>query len=93
MRVENCTQVFSHTFATAMHLAARMSVELQPDSLFYLHPQTSDTADLLLFFEKLYDNVNDSSAFPLPGKELLCAATKNNGHIAFWRTSSQDNVL
>jgi hypothetical protein len=38
-----------------MHLAARVSIELAPESEFYLTPKAVDTLDLLLFFDKLFD--------------------------------------
>jgi hypothetical protein len=56
MKVKNCTQVFSHTVGIAMHVAPRISSELTPESEFYLTPKAVDTADLLLFFDKLFDS-------------------------------------
>jgi hypothetical protein len=73
MKVKNCTQVFSHTVATAMNVAARTSVELSPDSEFYLDPK----ADLLMFFDRLFDSINGTLLYPLPGKELRCCDKKN----------------
>jgi hypothetical protein len=72
MKVKNCTQVFSHSVATAMNVAARTSVELSPDSEFYLDPKASETADLLMSFDRLFDSVNGTLLYPLPGKELRC---------------------
>nr|CAH7716003.1 unnamed protein product [Callosobruchus chinensis] len=63
MKVKNCSQVFSHT-ATSMHLAAKDSADLPQTSEFYLDPQASDTADGLLFFDKLFDSVNGSLLTP-----------------------------
>lgn len=53
MKVRHCTQVFSHTVATAMKARAKVSLELSPSSKNYLDPKASDTADLFLFFDKL----------------------------------------
>jgi hypothetical protein len=82
MKVKNCTQVFSHTVATAMNVAARTSVELSPDSEFYLDPKASETADHLMFF----DSVNGTLLYPLPGKELRAVVTKKSQHIEFWKS-------
>jgi hypothetical protein len=72
MKVKNCTQVFSHTVATAMNVAARTSFELSPDSEFYLDPK----ADLLMVFDRLFDSINGTLLYPLPGKELRCCDKK-----------------
>nr|CAI5833258.1 unnamed protein product [Callosobruchus analis] len=77
MKVKYCTQVFSPTFATAMKTRALISVELNPSSNFYLDPKAADTADLLLFFDTLYDSVNGSSSTAPPGKPLRSAVTRN----------------
>jgi hypothetical protein len=76
MEVKNCTQVFNHTVATAMNVAARTSVELSPDSEFYLDPKVCETADLLTFFDRLFDIANGTLLYPLPGKELRCCDKK-----------------
>ena len=86
MRVQNCTQVFSHTVGTAMMVRAQVSTELQLTSKFYLDPQASDTADLLLFFDKLFDSVNGSSVKPLDGKKLRTAVTSKSIHNEFWNS-------
>jgi hypothetical protein len=102
MKVKNFTQVFSHTVGTDMHVAARISSELTPESEFYLTPKAVDTADLLLFFDKLFDSVNGSAQLPPPGKNLKpaeCGDTKirtcfvlaillahNFFHVFYWRT-------
>jgi hypothetical protein len=86
MKVKNCTQVFSHTVGTAMHVAARISSELTPESEFYLTPKAVDTADLLLFFDKLFDSVNGSAQLPPPGKNLRCVVTQKSEHISFWQS-------
>lgn len=86
MRVKNCTQVFSHTVATAMHVAAKLSSELSSESEYYLDPKAVDTADLLLFFDKLFDSVNGFSVHPSPGKELRTVVTNKSQHILFWQS-------
>ncbi|CAH1383591.1 unnamed protein product [Tenebrio molitor] len=81
MKVKNCTQVFSHTVGTAMHVAARISSELTPESEFYLTPKAVHTADLLLFFDKLFDSVNGSAHLLSPGKNLRSVVTQKSEHV------------
>jgi hypothetical protein len=85
MKVKNCTQVFSHSVATAMNVAARTSFELS-HSEFYLDPKATETADLLMFFDTLFDSVNGTSLYPLPGKELRSVVTKKSQLIEFWKS-------
>jgi hypothetical protein len=86
MKVKNCTQVFSHTVGTAMHVVARVSTELSAVSSFYIHPKATETADLLLFFDKLFDSVNGSFKHLSPGKELRTVVTQKSKHVFFWKS-------
>nr|CAI5845827.1 unnamed protein product [Callosobruchus analis] len=76
-KVKNCSQVFSYTVATSMHIAAKVSAHLPETSEFYLDPQASDTADCLLFFDKLFDSVNGSLLTPPPGKKIIIPSFTN----------------
>jgi hypothetical protein len=50
IKVKNCSQVFSHSLASAMYSAAKASTQLVEESEFYLNSKATETADLLLFF-------------------------------------------
>jgi hypothetical protein len=58
IKVKNCSQVFSHSLASAMYSAAKASTQLVEESEFYLNSKATETADLLLFFDRLFDSVN-----------------------------------
>jgi hypothetical protein len=87
MSVRHCTQVFSHKVASAIKARALISQELQPSSQFYLDPAASDTSDLLLFFDQLFDSVNGSQLRSQDGKTLRSAVTDATNHIPFWESS------
>nr|CAI5851318.1 unnamed protein product [Callosobruchus analis] len=83
-KIRNLNQVFSHTVATSLHLTAKVSINLSETSEFYLHPQASDTADCLLFFDKIFDSVNGSLLTPPPDKELIeVCCDKKSKHLEF----------
>jgi hypothetical protein len=87
MKVKNCTQVFSHTVATAMKARAMISQDLSSSSEFYLNPKASDTADLFLFFDQLFDSCNGNLMSPPPGKELRGVVKKESKHVSLWQDS------
>jgi hypothetical protein len=58
IKVKNCSQVFSHSLASAMYSAAKASTQLVEESELYLYSKATETADLLLFFGRLFDSVN-----------------------------------
>ncbi|VEN38885.1 unnamed protein product, partial [Callosobruchus maculatus] len=87
MKVRNCSQVFSNTVATAMKVRAMVSNELSPSSQFYVNPKASDTADLLLFFDILFDSVNGSLSNPPPGKNLRGPLTRKSKHLCTWQNA------
>jgi hypothetical protein len=68
MRVKNCTQVFSFTYASTTNLYADYSRRLESTDELYLAPEASSTADLLLFFDRLFDSVNGSASSGQPGR-------------------------
>jgi hypothetical protein len=86
IKVKNCTQMFSHTVGTAMHVAARVSTELSAVSTFYIHPKATETAHLLLFFDKLFDSINGSFKHLSPGKELRSVVTQKSKYVFFWKS-------
>lgn len=73
MKVCNATQVFSQTVGDTM---------LKYCTRDDLPKQLSDTAQILLFFNDLFDSVNGSSNSS--GNELKAAVTENSVHFAFW---------
>lgn len=87
IKVKMATQVFSRTVATAMYSRALVSKELPTTSDFYLDPNASDTADVLLFFDKLFDSVNSNGIYSPPEKPLRSAVTENSAHVVFWQSA------
>jgi hypothetical protein len=87
MSVRHCTQVFSHKVASAIKTRALISQELQLSSQYYLDPAASDTSELLLFFDQLFDSVNGSQFKSQDGKTLRSAVTDATNHIPFWESS------
>lgn len=87
MKVKNCTQVFSRSVALNMRFKAEVSKELSKDSIFYLDPSATDTADLLLFFDQLFDSVNGSSLVSPAGKELRRVVTIKSKHLETWKNA------
>ncbi|KAH0813360.1 hypothetical protein GEV33_009431 [Tenebrio molitor] len=63
------------------------SEELQLSSQYYLDPAASDTSELLLFFDQLFDSVNGSQFKSQDGKTLRSAVTDATNHIPFWESS------
>ncbi|KAK9752940.1 hypothetical protein QE152_g3808 [Popillia japonica] len=81
------TQVFSRTVATAMYTRASVGTDLPVTSNYYLDPKACDTADVLMFFDTLFDSVNGNNLYAPPGKPLRSAVTENSGHVSFWQSS------
>ncbi|KAL1516180.1 hypothetical protein ABEB36_000099 [Hypothenemus hampei] len=59
------------------------------DANVNLDPDAADTADLILFLDKLFDSLNCSKKFSLPGKPLKAAVTSSSPHLEFWKKSIQ----
>ncbi|XP_049817860.1 uncharacterized protein LOC126264344 [Aethina tumida] len=87
MRVKNCTQVFSSTVATALKIRAEISKELTPTSQYFVSPKATETADLLLFFDQLFDSVNGSAINSHVGKDLRSVVTFKSKDFMFWQQS------
>ncbi|KAF2900482.1 hypothetical protein ILUMI_05701 [Ignelater luminosus] len=49
-----------------------------------ISPKATETAELLLFCDKLFDSVNGSTSNPQFGKEFRSAITSTSPHLAFW---------
>lgn len=56
-----------------------------------LEKSAANTADFLLFMDKLFDSVNGAAVQPLSGKLLRVAITANSTHLDFWEEAM--NVL
>jgi hypothetical protein len=70
-----------------MNLYADYSRRLESTDELYLAPEASSTADLLLFFDRLFDSVNGSASSGQPGKELRRLVTETSDHLTVWRDS------
>ncbi|KAI4462935.1 thap domain [Holotrichia oblita] len=77
MKVSVAAQIFSHSLSASMRALARLGAVSLPKSCV-------DTADFLLFVDKLFDSVNGSAIKPPFGKGLYCAITKDSEHLEFW---------
>lgn len=49
-----------------------------------LDKEAVDTANLILFLDKLFDSLNSSKKFSFPGKPLKGAVTAESEHVSFW---------
>ncbi|KAJ8735757.1 hypothetical protein PYW07_007377 [Mythimna separata] len=77
MKVKNATQVFSQTVASNMGYLADKGI---------LPAEAKDTADILLFFDKLFDSMNGSfGKRKKHGKPLLGPATPTSIHHKTWK--------
>ncbi|KAI4468158.1 transposase protein [Holotrichia oblita] len=76
MKGKLAAQIFSQRVSSIMRGLVRL-VPGFPSS-------ASDTADFLLFFDKVFDSINGSTIKPQNGKLLRCAVTSSSDHIEFW---------
>jgi hypothetical protein len=51
-----------------MYCAAKVSTQLVEELEFYLNPKATETADLILFFDRLFDTVNGKLAISSRGR-------------------------
>ncbi|XP_023312941.1 uncharacterized protein LOC108916758 [Anoplophora glabripennis] len=82
MKVSIAAQVFSHSVASVMQLLSKVNLPLSENNL---DASGSQTAEVLKFFDKLFDSVNGNTLFPKNGKILKCAVSSSSGHVMFWR--------
>lgn len=83
MKVSYCTQVFSHSVGA---LLKRISQWDTKDSN-NLESEASQTGDLILFLDQLFDSLNGQSKTAPPTKPLKASVTKNSNHQQFWNNS------
>lgn len=72
MKVSTAAQVFSVTYGTVMHHFSQCR---------YLERDCTGTANVLCFFNDLFDSLNGSS---VKANLLNCAVTKDSHHFRFW---------
>ncbi|XP_063623639.1 uncharacterized protein LOC134804659 [Cydia splendana] len=85
MKVKNCVKVFSYTLSSALSYTANFShyADGRPVS-----ETLRNTAETVLFFDKLFDSINGSATYSQKkGKELRCAVTEKSKHHEFWPES------
>ncbi|XP_063221714.1 transposable element P transposase isoform X2 [Bacillus rossius redtenbacheri] len=80
MKVSCCSQVFSQRLSATMRMACQWG---KPGET--LDKDAVDTADLLLFMDRLFDSVNGTMLKPQPGKPLRSAVTSQSPHVEFWK--------
>ncbi|XP_023312722.1 uncharacterized protein LOC111692830, partial [Anoplophora glabripennis] len=83
MKVKNCTQVFSHAVGSLMKRIAQWDIK----DNYNLPKEATDTADLILFLDKLFDSLNISKKSKPQAEPLKWAVTKNSIHEEFWQNS------
>ncbi|KAJ8935620.1 hypothetical protein NQ318_006463 [Aromia moschata] len=80
MKVSACTQVFSNTVGSLMKRISKWNI----DHGRKLSPEAEDTAELILFLDKLFDSLNGMNRIAPSSKPLKGAVTKHSAHEAFW---------
>ncbi|CAK1593758.1 unnamed protein product, partial [Parnassius mnemosyne] len=78
MRVKHCTQVFSQSVGVGLACMAELGA---------LDKSSYETADLLLFFDDLFDSVNGSFSEIIGGKKYRAAVTPTSPHHNLWNYS------
>ncbi|CAH2992232.1 unnamed protein product [Chilo suppressalis] len=85
MKVKNCVRVFSKTVSAALFYTSKFShyADGSPVS-----NTTKNTAEIVLFFDQLFDSVNGASILShKKGKPLRTAVTEKSPHHKFWQDS------
>ena len=77
MKVKYASQIFSQR--VAVNLVGNL------DTLNTFGIGAKDTAELLLFNDKLFDSVNGSTKYASNGKEFRCGINDSSRHIQFWQ--------
>nr|CAI5819814.1 unnamed protein product [Callosobruchus analis] len=83
MKVTICTQVFSHSVGSLMNRIAQWDIKDNNK----LPSEAADTADLLLFMDKLFDSLNVLRISKPQAKPLKCAVIRKSPHKEFWQTA------
>lgn len=80
MKVSVAAQTFSCTVAAVMKKIASTDSGLLPR-------EAVDTAEFILFMDKVFDSVYGLSVKPLSGKNLRYAVSERTEHVEFWSQS------
>uniref|UniRef100_A0A6P7GZ12 Uncharacterized protein LOC114344028 n=1 Tax=Diabrotica virgifera virgifera TaxID=50390 RepID=A0A6P7GZ12_DIAVI len=75
-KVSFAAQIFSARFAAAMKMLATHSPDMPKEAV--------NTAEFLLFMDKVFDSVNGAKVLPEGGKRLRMAVTSKSEHEQFW---------
>ncbi|CAI6377341.1 unnamed protein product [Macrosiphum euphorbiae] len=78
MKVRNACQVFSQRVSAIMNFLASKSI---------IDPGAADTAEIFLFFDKLFDSLNGSFDKVVDGKIFRTSVKKNSIHHQLWMDS------
>ncbi|KAI4455510.1 thap domain-containing protein 9 [Holotrichia oblita] len=81
MKVNLAAQVFSRSVSSIMRGLVRLGV---PN----ISHTTADTADFLMFCDKLFDSVNGTALTNTDGKSLRTAITETSEHHSFWKNEA-----
>ncbi|KAJ8911995.1 hypothetical protein NQ315_003277 [Exocentrus adspersus] len=95
MKVSYASQIFSHYVASVMQLLSSVkgfTSYIQCFSYSGLDKSATETAEILSFFDKLFDSVNGYALLSSHGKELKCAATVQN-FKQFYKTLLLNNFV
>ena len=80
MKVSACTQVFSHSVSACIfHFSETKYGEIPAEAI--------QTAELLKFFDTLFDSLNGGNKIPQAGKLLRGPATKKSRHLGIWQNA------
>ncbi|KAJ8910968.1 hypothetical protein NQ315_003661 [Exocentrus adspersus] len=77
---KNEAQIFSSRLASTLRLVSAVG---QNEILGPGNPL--DTAQLLLFVDKMFDSVNGSTKNPRKGKVFRCGISQESPHVSFWK--------
>ncbi|KAJ8910981.1 hypothetical protein NQ315_003674 [Exocentrus adspersus] len=80
MKVKFAAQIFSSRLASTLRLVSAVG---QNEILGPGNPL--DTAQLLLFVDKMFDSVNGSTKNPRKGKVFRCGISQESPHVSFWK--------
>ena len=80
MKVSACTQVFSHTVSACIFYFAECNFGNVP-------AEARQTAQLLKFFDTLFDSFNGGKTISQPMKVLRGPATSTSRHLQVWRSA------
>ncbi|XP_023312155.1 uncharacterized protein LOC108913363 [Anoplophora glabripennis] len=82
MKVSYAAQVLSHSMASMIHLLTQKGITVNNKKM---EESATGTAEILSFFDTLFDSVNGTSLYGEGGKKLKCIVSQTSGHIQFWR--------